>query len=425
MKSKLSLVAGILIGASLFSASIAGAVSIFQVQQGGTGVGTFTSGQLIYGNGTNALTSVGTTSVTCTGNTTCTSFTAIGPSPITINSTGGSGSVTQINTTYPILGGPITTTGTISTAFGTTSTWGLGNNGFVITGATGIPFTAASSTLNLPNSALANSSVTVNTNSPLGGGGAVSLGGALTLTCTSCNTSSASVTSITAGTGLNGGTITTAGTITEISYLATSSTETATRIPVWSTTSGTPATLSGGFAGYTLTSTLLSATNASTTQLTVATGLQIPNAAASPTLGTAGYVAINTTAASTSLQFGDGTATRVLYDTSTPSAVVSSSTLSYIGAYGASGTSTIAITTVYRPTTILGAYCQTDVGTANIDFLNSATRTNNVVCSTTPTFVTFSTNNTWTMGQTIKLDVGRQATNPNTITVSPVLRAGQ
>lgn len=38
----------------------------------------------------------------------------------------------------------------------------------------------------IPNTSLANSSVTVNTTSPLSGGGPVSLGGSLTLTCTNC-----------------------------------------------------------------------------------------------------------------------------------------------------------------------------------------------------------------------------------------------
>lgn len=38
-----------------------------------------------------------------------------------IGSTGGSGTVTNIATTYPLLGGPITTTGTLSLAFGTTT----------------------------------------------------------------------------------------------------------------------------------------------------------------------------------------------------------------------------------------------------------------------------------------------------------------
>jgi hypothetical protein len=38
----------------------------------------------------------------------------------------------------------------------------------------------------VPNAGLTNSSVTVNTSAPLGGGGAVSLGGSLTLTCATC-----------------------------------------------------------------------------------------------------------------------------------------------------------------------------------------------------------------------------------------------
>jgi hypothetical protein len=67
-------------------------------------------------------------------------------------------------------------------------TGALGNNGFVITGATGKPFVAASSSLSLPNASLQNSSVTVNTSAPLGGGGAVSLGSTLTFTCASCAT---------------------------------------------------------------------------------------------------------------------------------------------------------------------------------------------------------------------------------------------
>lgn len=61
-------------------------------------------------------------------------------------------------------------------------------NQFVYTNNNGLLVSAASSSLNLPNSALTNSSVTINTNSPLGGGGAVSLGNALTLTCASCAT---------------------------------------------------------------------------------------------------------------------------------------------------------------------------------------------------------------------------------------------
>lgn len=107
------------------------------------------------------------------------------------------GTVTSVTATNPLFssGGA---TPNITTIFSTSTTWGIGS-GFVVAGPTGIPFTAASSSLSLPNAALQNSSVTVNTTAPLGGGGSVSLGGAaLTLTCASCVTSA--VTSI--GNGL-------------------------------------------------------------------------------------------------------------------------------------------------------------------------------------------------------------------------------
>ncbi len=74
--------------------------------------------------------------------------------------------------------------------------------------------------------------------------------------------SNGTVTSITAGTGLNGGAITTSGTISLISYIATSSQETAGQVPYWTSTNGTPAklgsiattTISNG-AGITFTGT--------------------------------------------------------------------------------------------------------------------------------------------------------------------------
>ena len=120
------------------------------------------------------------------------------------------------------------------------------------------------------------------------------------------------VTSITAGLGLNGGAITTSGTINLKSYIATSSAETANQIPVWTTTNGTPATLSGGFSGYTLTSTGLTATNASTTQLSSGTNTFYINPS--------GIVGVGTTtpAASTLMQlFTTGTTTLSLDNNST------------------------------------------------------------------------------------------------------------
>src|SRR5208337_3794365 len=56
-----------------------------------------------------------------------------------------------------------------------------------------VPVVTAANTVTyeaVPNAALANSSVTVNTSSPLTGGGSAALGGNLSLTCTNCVTGS-------------------------------------------------------------------------------------------------------------------------------------------------------------------------------------------------------------------------------------------
>ncbi len=124
----------LLIGIALFLGLVgfAQAASIFSVFQGGTGVGTFTSSQLIYGNGILPLSSVATTSVTCAGTASCTSFTAIGPSPITITGSGGSGG-----------GDPFTHTSVYGQTTSATST---------LIALTGSPFSlVASSTVNFVN----------------------------------------------------------------------------------------------------------------------------------------------------------------------------------------------------------------------------------------------------------------------------------
>ncbi len=59
------------------------------VANGGTGDITFTSGQLIYGNGTAALSSVATSSATCSSGISCTSFAVVGSGGSTITNTLG------------------------------------------------------------------------------------------------------------------------------------------------------------------------------------------------------------------------------------------------------------------------------------------------------------------------------------------------
>ncbi|MFS8130755.1 MAG: hypothetical protein ACMG57_02130 [Candidatus Dojkabacteria bacterium] len=78
---------------------------------------------------------------------------------------------------------------------------------------TGLTNANLSGTAGITNANLANSSVTINTSGPLGGGGAVSLGGTLSLTCTTCLTSGGSLFTVAASSGSNsaiaqGGTLT-------------------------------------------------------------------------------------------------------------------------------------------------------------------------------------------------------------------------
>lgn len=57
----------------------------------------------------------------------------------------GGGGVTSVAATYPIITSGTSGAITLSTAFGTTTTWSIGNNGLVMTGPTGIPFSQATS----------------------------------------------------------------------------------------------------------------------------------------------------------------------------------------------------------------------------------------------------------------------------------------
>lgn len=99
---------------------------------------------------------------------------------ISYNSIGAVPTTRNINTTFPVQGGgDLSADRTITSAFGTTTNTGLPIDAFVYTGHTGILLTAASSSLNLPNTALANSSVTINTNNGITGGGSVALGASL------------------------------------------------------------------------------------------------------------------------------------------------------------------------------------------------------------------------------------------------------
>lgn len=152
----------------------------FIIAQGGTGRCTFTSSQLLYGNGTNALSSVATTSVTAGSGVSFTSFTAIGSSPVTISSTASivgtvatsasetAGQVAVFSTTagYPARLYSVAT-GTISNGTGISVTAGQSviGSGLTITN-TGVTSNVAGTGISVSG---ATGAVTVTNTSPLSG----------------------------------------------------------------------------------------------------------------------------------------------------------------------------------------------------------------------------------------------------------------
>lgn len=161
-----SLIAGFIggFGAHFIQPVMFGATSVFAVFQGGSGASTFSGGLIYSPGGTTPLNSTSSPTIGWLNATSsATSTFAGGVQAATLNITsgtstfangiqlsagcfrlpsgscltsGGSGTVTNIATTYPITGGPITTTGTLALAFGTTTSnlWALlqtFTNGFI------------------------------------------------------------------------------------------------------------------------------------------------------------------------------------------------------------------------------------------------------------------------------------------------------
>jgi hypothetical protein len=140
---------------------------------------------------------------------------------------GGGGTVTSVGLSLPsiftVSGSPVTTSGTLTGALNNE-----GANTFLAGPSSGAPaaptfrsMAVADLPTGIPNANLQNSSITVNTTAPLGGGGSVALGGSLTLTCATC------------GGGGGGGTVTSVGL----------------SLPSIFTVSGSPVTSSGTLTG--------------------------------------------------------------------------------------------------------------------------------------------------------------------------------
>jgi hypothetical protein len=107
------------------------------------------------------------------------------------------------------------------------------------------------------------------------------------------------------------------------------------------------------------------------------------------------------------------------YPAQPKSIILSSSTLTYIGAYGSSGTTTIRIANYFHKAKIQRFYVKTDAGTAHVAFgTGSATTTDVNGSSSGVSSGELSTNNTFSMRQDIFIEVGRTTGTPNVITVT-------
>lgn len=150
--------------------------------------------------------------------------------------------------------------------------------------------------------------------------------------------------------------------------------------------------------------------------------LDIPSAA-NPTVDAEGEIAINTTAASSSLRYFDGTAERVLSPIVERSFSFASSTLDYMGDFGAAGTTTILLMNSDRPITLTDIYCKTNTGTTSIQFSDGTNKADEIRCGPNGAEDDGTiANSTWTRREDFKIEIGSSVGTPGNITVTAGIR---
>ncbi len=156
---------------------------------------------------------------------------------------------------------------------------------------------------------------------------------------------------------------------------------------------------------------------ASTTQLTIDSLLKIP-ASSNPTLNITGQIAINT--ASSSVKFYDGNRSQSIYSSRTSSTIYASSSLSFDGRYGASGTTTYILANYPRTMILKTLYCKvtSGSGTAYVT-IGTGTATSTVNCSTSG--VESTTQVTFNQRDNYMISIGGKSGDPNLLTVTDEL----
>lgn len=389
-----------LLGAGLFVwAGTAYAVGAFPIGVGGTGTTTApTYGKVYIGD--------------ANGNLEYTATSSLGIS------SGGSGTVTSIATTFPITGGTITTTGTIGfSGLSTTSPWTSPGVAYVVNGNT------------LSSTATSTPSVT----SPITYSGTLGSfvgGSAGTFACSTCLTANQSITlsGVVSGSGTTAIT-TTFGNAIANSILANNSGVSATPSFIAtstlgiaiSDTTGTLAVARGGTGAVTKTNAFDALSPMTTTgDLIVGglsgTGIRLAIGTAGTILsssgGTAAWVATSSVAVSAGLT-NTGTLGGLVGGTAVTLKQVENRSFTYATTTAWTGTTTIALGIGYGEVwnTIK---CFTDTGTLNVDFYHATTHFSPVFNAST-TIGIITTSGTDTIGDKVKVDIGTPASTPTTI----------
>lgn len=188
--------------------------------------------------------------------------------------------------------------------------------------------------------------------------------------------------------------------------------------------------VSGGIpawiANTTLTSTLFTSPNASTTAVTIGNFLTVPNLAALTT-AFAGAIGIDTTSGQLRWTADGSTSFSAVRDWE-PSLTMASTTLDNTLIGFNTATSTLFIANRLRPVTATNLYCKTTNGTMIVEIgSGSATATPAIVCTPTGTNSTLSANNTFATRANIVIGAGSATTTTkaNGVTITLTARETQ
>lgn len=162
-----------------------------------------------------------------------------------------------------------------------------------------------------------------------------------------------------------------------------------------------------GIGSTTPTSRLSVVGDALISGITRAARFIITGISASFTPSVEGEFGIDTT--SNQFKFFSGGATRVL-------SPVDSFSFSYATSTTMTGTTTLLMAPAPTAITVGSAYCETDTGTMGMSLYDGTNRaTYMATASTTKNLFTFSANNSFTAGESIRVDIGNPASSPTKI----------